>query len=30
MHGLTIYVKEGLPFARGLSLEISADSYLCF
>ena len=30
MHGLTVYVKEGLPFARGLSLENSADSYLCF
>ena len=30
MHGLAVYVKEGLPFARGLSLENSADSYLCF
>ena len=30
MHGLTVYVKEGLPFALDLSLEISADSYLCF
>ena len=30
MHGLTIYVKEVLPFARDLSLENSADSYLCF
>ena len=30
MHGLTGYVKEGLPFARDLSLENSADSYLCF
>ena len=30
MHGLAVYVKEGLPFARDLSLEISADSYLCF
>ena len=30
MHGLTAYVKEGLPFARDLSLENSADSYLCF
>ena len=30
MHGLTVYVKEGLPFARALSLENSADSYLCF
>ena len=27
MHGLTVYVKEGLPFAWDLSLEISADSY---
>ena len=30
MHGLPVYVKEGLPFARDLSLENSADSYLCF
>ena len=30
MHGLAIYVKEGFPFARNLSLESSADSYLCF
>ena len=30
MHGLTIYVKEGLAFAQDLSLENSADSYLCF
>ena len=30
MHGLAMYVKEGLPFARDLSLENSADSYLCF
>ena len=30
MHGLTVYVKEGLPFARDLSLENSADSYICF
>ena len=30
MHGLAVYVKEGLPFARDLSLEHSADSYLCF
>ena len=30
MHGLAGYVKEGLPFARDLSLENSADSYLCF
>ena len=27
---LAIYVKEGLPFARDLSLENSADFYLCF
>ena len=30
MHGLTVYVKEGLPLAWNLSLENSADSYLCF
>ena len=30
MHGLTVYVKEGISFARDLSLESSADSYLCF
>ena len=30
MHGLTVYVKEGLPFAWDVSLENSADSYLCF
>ena len=30
MHGLAVYVKEGLLFARDLSLENSADSYLCF
>ena len=30
MHGLAFYVKEGLPFAWDLSLEKSADSYLCF
>ena len=29
IHGLAVYVKEGLPFARNLSLENSADSYLC-
>ena len=28
MHGLTVYVKEGLPFALDLSLENSVDSYL--
>ena len=30
MHGLSIYVKEGLAFAWDLPLENSADSYLCF
>ena len=30
IHGLAVYVKEGLPFARDFSLENSADSYLCF
>ena len=30
MHGVAGYVKEGLPFAQDLSLENSADSYLCF
>ena len=30
MHGLAVYVKEGLPFAQDLSLEKSADSYFCF
>ena len=30
MYGLAVYVKEGLPFACDLSLENSADSYLCF
>ena len=30
MHGLAVYVKEGLPFAWDVSLENSADSYLCF
>ena len=30
MHGIAVYVKEGLPFARDLSLENSADSYICF
>ena len=30
MHGLTVLVKEGLPFARDVCLENSADSYLCF
>ena len=30
MHGLAVYVKEGLPFAQDISLENSADSDLCF
>ena len=30
IHDLAVYVKEGLPFAQDLSLESSADSYLCF
>ena len=30
MPGLAVYVKEGLPFARDLSLESFEDSYLCF
>ena len=30
MHFLGVYVKEGLPFAQDLSLESSADSYICF
>ena len=30
MHGLAIYIKEGLPFAQDLSLENSTDSYSCF
>ena len=30
MHGFAVYVKEGLPFAQVLSLENSADFYLCF
>ena len=30
MHGLPLCVKEGLSFERDLSLENSADSYLCF
>ena len=30
MHGLAVYVKEALPFAWDLSLENSANSYLCF
>ena len=27
MHGLAVYVKEGLPFGQYLSLENSADSF---
>ena len=30
MHGLSVYVEEGLPFARDLSLINPVDSYLCF
>ena len=30
MHGLAVYLKEGFSFAWNLSLENSADSYLCF
>ena len=30
MHGLTDYVKEGVPFAQDLSLENSADFYLWY
>ena len=30
MHGLAVYVKEGLSFPWDLSLENSANSYLCF
>ena len=30
IHGLAVYVKEGLPFPWDLSLENSAYSYLCF
>ena len=30
MHGLAVYVREGLSFAWDLSLENSADSCLCF
>ena len=30
IHGLALYVKEGLQFAWDLSLENSADSHLCF
>ena len=30
IHGLSVYVKEGLPFTQDLSLENSADSYYVF
>ena len=30
MHGLAVYVKEGIHFAWDLYLENPADSYLCF
>ena len=30
MHGVAVYVKEGLPFVRDLSPENAADYYLCF
>ena len=30
MHGLAVYVKEGLSFVRDLYLQNSADSYFCF
>ena len=30
MHGLSVYVKDALPFPKDLSLGHSADSYLCF
>ena len=30
MHGLAVYVKEGLPYARDLSLENTGDFYLRF
>ena len=30
IHGLAVYMKQGLPFAQDLSLENSAESYLCF
>ena len=29
MHDLVVYVKEGHPFARELSLENSVDSSFC-
>ena len=30
IHGLIVYVKVGITLAWDLSLENSADSYLCF
>ena len=30
MHGLAVYLKEEVPCAWDLSVENSADSYLCF
>ena len=30
VHGLAVYVKEGLSFAQDLPLENSLGSYLCF
>ena len=30
MYGLAVYVKEGFSFAKDLSIENSADFYLCF
>ena len=30
IHGLAVYVKEGLAFVRDLPLENSQNSYLCF
>ena len=30
IHGLAVYVKEGLCFVQDLSLQNSEDSYLCF
>ena len=30
MYGLAVYVKEGLPFTLGLSLEKFANAYLIF
>ena len=29
-HGFAVYVKEGIPFTRDLSLENPQVSYLCF